>query len=453
MNSNASARCLDMINELKSILKAYDKLESAWFSTEKKTDEYLAASCFFENMTYRLTDSDKRDPLIGFRMAKRLIGRIYSKKDDSIQILNPEATNVVLGGILRTKDVIINYIRRCSKEPVKAYIAKDFISASGQKKFPLLLALLPFMLRQSFRSIFSSRRLNLALSIHEVFEIAFLLHFFRTQNINHVYDWIPYEKDSNFLSLLLMKEGIAVTKIPSPGPLATHNRIMIGSEVILSTPYHFEELKKFQDSIRTGKVTKWPPQGAEAHITQYLNHPETPQFSIGFYSHGSWVRKEERHSQHGREVDVAELKILSFLGKFVVENPQYSLVIFPHPREKKKDVTERTRKFYTEAIGHDHFKFVPDGLSTVSSFHLADIAIGAFSSILYERMYCGYKTLIGNIGFYDFPMNGSTLNNISFVTYEGMKKLIEEFAQHDEAYYFQRTNLDEYRYLHYQVNE
>ena len=67
-----------MISELKSVIKSYYDLERAWLSENKKSDEYLAAVCFFEHMTYRLTEADKKDRLIGLRMARRLMKRLFS---------------------------------------------------------------------------------------------------------------------------------------------------------------------------------------------------------------------------------------------------------------------------------------------------------------------------------------------------------------------------------------
>jgi hypothetical protein len=438
-----------MISDLKSVIKSYYDLERAWLSENKKSDEYLAAVCFFEHMTYRLTEADKKDRLIGLRMARRLMKRLFSNSRDAILVLHPEQPTIVLGGIIRTRDIIVNYVNRCTEQPVGTYIAKDFISAIDLPRWSVLFCLMPFMIRQSLRAIFSKRRINIALSIHEIFEIAYLKYYIKTHAIKHVYDWIPYEKDSNFLSLQLMKEGVEVTKIPSPGPLATHNRIMIGTEIIFSTPYHFEELKRFGDTIRADRFSKWPPQGAEANIHQYMDHPKPPPFTLGFYSHGSWVRKAEKHAQHGRAVDVAEAKILSLLGRFINENPEFKLMIFPHPRERKHNM-ELMLKFYSDTIGHGNFVIADKSHGTVASFNLVDIAIGAFSSILYERMYCGYKTLIGNIGFHDFPMNGSTLNTISFVTYDDMQELIKKYAPQNDDWFFDHSKLDEYRYIKFQ---
>ncbi len=79
--------------------------------------------------------------------------------------------------------------------------------------------------------------------------------------------------------------------------------------------------------------------------------------------------------------------------------------------------------------------------ATIANFHRAAIGIGAFSSIFYDRMYCGYKVLIGNIGFSDFPMRGSSLNNVCFETYDEMAELIRLSEELSEREFFLRNQM------------
>lgn len=438
------ARYLVMISELKTVLKAYRGLSKAWISSEKNTEEYLASVCFFENMTYRLYESDKSDPLIGLRMAVRLWRRLGKTTKSGVVPVNEDGKIVIVGGLLRTSELIIRYIQGNSPEKVHSYIAKDFITTPPGLRFRIFITMLPFILRQTWRCLYSNNRVNLALAIHEVFEIAFILDYFRSNNLKELYDWIPYEKDSNLLSLLAQKQGIIVTKLPSSGPLVTHNRFMLSQQVVLTTPYQFEELAKYKDTITASKILRWPPQGAMDHGDHYKEKRKTTPHTIGFFSHGSWIRKQEKHAEHGRNVLDAERSILFFLGKFVEENPDFKILIFPHPREKKKEILNETKSFYAQCIGHDRFEILPPELSTADNFDKADIGLGAFSSILYERMYCGFKVLIGNIGFSDFPMTSSKLNQICFDEYDEMKQLLLHFADLSSEQFFEETGLKGY---------
>lgn len=433
-----------MISELKTVLAAYRGLSEAWTSSEKNTDEYLASVCFFENMTYRLYEDDKSDPLIGLRMAVRLWRRLGKSEQSGVVPVNPDGKIVIVGGLLKTSSLIIRYIQGNSSEKVHSYLAKDFISTSSNMRSKIIMTMLPFIVKQSWSCFFRKNRVNLALGIHEVFEIAYILHYLKLHQLTELYDWIPYEKDANFLSLLAQKQGMIVTKLPSSGPLVTHNRFMLSQQVVLTTPYQYEELEKFRDTITAQTILRWPPQGAMDHGNFYQDRQLTTPKTIGFFSHGSWIRKQEKHAEHGRNVLDAEKTILSFLGKFIEENPDYKILIFPHPREKKKDMYERTTAFYRECIGHSHFEILPSDLTTADNFDKADIGLGAFSSILYERMYCGFKVLIGNIGFSDFPMTSSKLNQICFDQYEEMKQLLLDFSDISSEKFFEETGLTGY---------
>lgn len=445
MSSKESARFLDMINELKSVLAAYRDLSRAWSSSDKNTEEYMASVCFFENMTYRLYESNKSDPLIGLRMSVRLWRRLGKKSSDGIVPVNADGRIVIVGGLMRTSSLIIRYIQGNSTEKVHSYLAKDFVTPPAGMRTTIMLAMLPFMISQSWKCLFKRNRVNLALAIHEVFEIAFILNYLKANNLQQLYDWIPYEKDANFLSLLARKQGAIVTKLPSSGPLVTHNKFMLSEQVVLTTPYQYEELEKFRDTITAKTVLKWPPQGAIDHGDFYKDRHTTAANTIGFFSHGSWIRKQEKHAEHGRNVLDAEQKILAFLGKFVVKYPQFRIIIFPHPREKKPNMAGQTKAFYLESIGHSNFDILPPDLATADNFDRADIGLGAFSSILYERMYCGFKVLIGNIGFSDFPMTSSKLNNICFDQYDEMEQLLLHYSAASADDFFNETELTGYR--------
>ncbi|MFN0033174.1 MAG: hypothetical protein ACKVOR_13520 [Flavobacteriales bacterium] len=438
-----------MTSELKQAIATFKRIEKAWTAEDKNSDDYLAAVCFYENMSYRLFETAKHDRLIGFRIIMRLYKRIFEHSNDAIRKLEEQGDTIIVGGIIKTRENVIEYIQRSSRANIHSYIAKDFIPQLKRGKRKFMLALLPFALRQAFRCVTDFKRLNVALSIYEVAEIAFILHYIREHRIKHVYDFVPYEKDGNLMSLVLKQEGITITKIPSSGPLATHNRILLGDEIICSTPYHYEEQKKFRDSLRAQTFTLWPPERAFLYFDRYTTHPTPQAYTLGFYSHGDWLRREEKHSEHGRKVGEAEQAILKYLSNFVAEYPQYKLIVFPHPREKKKEISEKSLQFYTKAIGNSNFEMMNENVGTAYNFERVDIAVAAFSTILYERLFCGYKTLIGNIGLSDFPMNGSTLNNICFGDYEEMKKLIELYGAHDEDFYFNHSDLDDYRYTHY----
>jgi hypothetical protein len=86
---------------------------------------------------------------------------------------------------------------------------------------------------------------------------------------------------------------------------------------------------------------------------------------------------------------------------------------------------------------------------TSGSFEQVDIAMAAFSTILYERMFCGFKTLIGNYGFESFPMKSSSLRNICFHDSQQMDKLVVDASGMSKDKFFDTHGLIGYRYFEY----
>ncbi len=438
-----------MINELRNVIRGYHRLESAWKSSAKNTDEYLAATCLFEYLSYRLLESDKQDVLLGFRVFYRVLRRTI-KSSAGIFQFDKSADALVISGTIAIQDRVTEYIRRSGDAKLHSYIAKDIMSFDGVSKWRLLLTILPFAMKQSIRCVFSPHRLGIALSIAEVAEIAYIMHYIMKHKIKKVYDFVPYEIDSNFMYLIMREYGIEFIKIPSSGPLATHHRILLADAVVFSTPYHLEERQKFSDSFRAKSILMWPPERAFQYYPRYKNEfPVPEQKTLGFYSHGEWLRRQEKHSAYGGRIGEAESTILNYLGNYVKQHPEFRLIIFPHPREMKPQVSEKMHAFYRSAIGHDQFEIAQFQGGTTQHFDKVDIATAAFSTILYERLYCGYKTLIGNMAIEEFPMNHTALNNICFRTYEAMSNLIDEYSKEKEAYFFERTMLEPFRAIHF----
>jgi hypothetical protein len=413
-----------MINELRHTIRNYYRVRAAWHKADINDDLYLVALCFFENMSYRLFEDDKNDRLIGLRMSFRLFKRLGKGFNKGIVLHTEGAQALIVGGAMKPADEIIRYVDGNTPDHIHSYIGKDFISTDTATKWRVMWVMLPFMIKQSVACLFKPNRINLALATHEVFEIAYILHYMKSKGLSKLYDWIPYEKDSNFLSNMAMESQFIVTKIPSSGPLVTHNRFMLAQQVALSTPYHLDEVQKFKETIRVTQCLMWPPASAMDFVNYYSDKPIDNPLTIGFFSHASWIRKAQGHAEHGRNVARAEEIILGYLSRFTKENPQFKIVVYPHPREKRPDVFEKTHAFYKSCLGLAQFEILTGDEPTIANFHRAAIGIGAFSSIFYDRMYCGFKVLIGNIGFSDFPMRGASLNNVCFESYEDMSALI-----------------------------
>ena len=433
-----------MLNELSYVIQAYHHLEKEWLGENKNSNEHLAAVCLFEYPSYRLHEYDKHDRLIGFRMLVRTFRRILTSKK-GCNMLDTKANSIV-GSSSRNAIDIVNYIERSSKTAIHSYIDRDHMALGDFGKWSVAMRWLPFALGQSFKCITSQYRSTIALTIAEIPEIAFVLKYANSHGIQLVYDFLPYEVDSNFMYLIFRKNEITVFKIPSSGPLTTHHKILLSDHVALSTPYHFEEVKKFDSTIRLQHIHFWPPERAHLYYSRYKESRQWDENgTIGFYSHGEWLRKAEKHSEIGVRIGEAEEAILRMLGTIVKQNSNYKLRIFPHPRELKAEVYTDMIAHYQRCIGHDSFEIFTEQGGTSQHFAKAEIAIAAFSTILYERLYSGYKTLIGNMFISNFPMNLRPLNSICFKNQIELESLLQRFGGIEADNFFEMTGLENYR--------
>jgi hypothetical protein len=433
-----------MTNELRGVIRKYYEVEKAWTGAEKDTHEYLASVCLFEYPSYRLLDSDKRDRLIGFRMLVRTFRRMLANGRGKTTV-DTESHSLVISSSKNASD-IIQYISRSGKTTVHTYFDRDHMSLGDYGKCLPILTWLPFALRQALRCTTSQYRSALALTIAEIPEIALTLQFARRNRIHLVYDFLPYEVDSNFMYLLFRENQLGVFKIPSSGPLATHHKILLADFIALSTPYHLEEIRKFNSTIRIGNYQMWPPEKAHMYFAKYKNNQKWEEDNtIGFYSHGEWIRKAEKQSDYGGRIGDAEEAILTMLGNLVKKNPDLKLRIFPHPRELRPESRAQMQAHYRRCIGHDAFEVFTQPGGTSQHFAKAEIAIAAFSTILYERLYSGYKTLIGNMFIFEFPMNQSALNAICFKTESELESMLQHFGCMEADTFFAETGLLNYR--------
>jgi hypothetical protein len=443
--TKTSTKKKHMVKELTEVISYYREIERQWVDSDKKSDEYLAAVCMFEYLSFRLREYDNHDRLIGFRLLVRTYRRMR-RKNQGMRYLDLSSRSIITSSS-KNQDDIIRYIQGSAKTEVHSYLDRDHMSLGDFGTLPLLMRWFPFAFVQALRCVFSTYRSRLALTIAEIPEIAFVLKYAKTNNIEMLYDFLPYEVDSNFMYLVFRKNGIRVFKIPSSGPFATHHKILISDDVALSSPYHFDEIVRFKDTFRVQQAILWPPYNAHIFYAKYKNKNKWEEAgTLGFYSHGEWLRRAEKHANYGGRISEAEEAILGMLGDIVAKNPFYKLRIFPHPKELRPELKAAREEYYLRCIGHNNFEiYIADG-GTAQNFAKAEIAIAAFSTILYERLYCGFKTLIGNMYISrQFPMNNSNLNTICFRSQDELEDMLQQYGNMDADTFFSRTGLSDYR--------
>jgi len=434
-----------MPSYIASTIAFFNRLRQA--STAVKTGQSeieLAACHLLLNMTFRLPENAKYDRLIGFRVIWRMLRR---PEQQWIQSLQKDSNIAVIGATHRNRDLIVEYIERSAQKKTGVYLAKDFVGFPKSSSVGDRIKWLLFSLKVAFDCFFSHQRANRALMIFSVVEIASILEYAVENKVKYVYDFIPYEVDGNALSLLLREKGIGITKIPSSGPLTTHNRWMVGDEIIISSAYQLEELKWIDDTIRCEKRTVWPPEKAFTYLHIYENRPVPPAKTIGYFSHAEWIRREEGHGHNGIDVEGTESEMWRDLIRFISEREGYKLIVFPHPHERKPELKERMEKYYQDLFGSIPFEIIGAEYKTPHAFHMVDVAVVSYSTIIYERLFSGYKLLIATNKIDEFPLKGSPLHNICFKNYDDMAAKLEKAGAQSDNEFYESNGLIGYRYF------
>ncbi len=450
MNSKELDRCLIWISKM--LLEALSLTRQCLSSRTRNREELLAGKCLLENMSYRLDRSAAKDRLVGFRETFRIIKRMRSSGNCAHTVKSFSKSNsAILSGTFSNENLILGYFSKSTGSSPDYFISRDFLGgefAAGNKG---LLSWFLFAFSISISCVFSKNRSNKALIIREVAELAWLLGFLSKNKITHLYNFYPYEKDSNLIALGCRAKGIKSTLIPSNGPLRLHNHTMVADEVVFVTPYHFEEYNTFlNDSITCKKILRWMPEKAHTYIDRYANKVfEEKKYCLGYYSHGSWIRVEQGHTNNGLNLLESEERVLRDLKRFLEENSLFSVVVYAHPRERNAAVIAQTEKYYSDRLPSNRFSLANSSTKTAEAFEMVDIAVAAYSSIVYERLFCGFKMIIGTEGIAAFPLKNSSLEKISYIGYESMKSMLLKYSELSSEEFFEQLGLTEYRYTSY----
>jgi len=450
LNSKESDRCLIWINKM--LHEALSLTKQCLSSRQRDREEILAGKCLLENMSYRLDSSAENDRLIGFKETLRILKRMNSMGDCAHTVKSFTKSNrAVLSGAFSNENLILEYVSKSTGTTPDYFISRDLLGGKFSNKNKGLFSWLMFAFVMSLQCIFSSQRANRALVIREVAELAWLIDFLKKNNISHLYNFFPYEKDANLISLSCRSQGIRTTLIPSSGPLKLHNHTMIADEVVFVTPYHYEEYNDgLKDTIICEKIIKWIPEKAYTYIDKYASKNfEEKQYVLGFYSHGSWLRSAQGHAADGLNLFESEERVLRDLKKFLEEDPRFSVLVFTHPRERVSTMIAETERFYSDRLPKNQYTLANSKIKTAEAFEMVDIAVAAYSSIVYERLFCGFKMIIGTEGIEGFPLRNSSLEKISYQGYESMKSMLLNYSELSKEEFFEQLGLTEYRYTSY----
>ena len=307
-----------------------------------------------------------------------------------------------------------NYVNYFSKENVSGGIFKNELyycssNANAIVLFILSTIWMPFLF---LNSLFKKDKAPFAIIFKEILETINLFTLIKLLDAKTFYFFSIYEKDANVCTLLLQNSKIKTIKIPSEVPISIWNKIIIADKLCLCNGYQFDELKEFEKSIFVPEIDFYGPERALDNISKYQKPIEIKKQTIGFYSTGSWIRKLENHIEQGFDMEKMENQVKAAIRNFCKENSNYSLIVFLHPREKWEKYKQLTIEKYKTDFEGIAYTFAEEHLKSAETFELADLGIAFQSTIVYERLYYGFKTVLMPIGSTNFPVPNSNIKRI-----------------------------------------
>lgn len=343
------------------------------------------------------------------------------------------------------------YVEYFSGDLIDGAVFKEHLAYVESRKILFLLMFLnccwlPFLFLYSF---FKKDKAPVANLFREQLECYNLISLLKSNNVKSIYHFCIYEKDSNINTLLLQNYRIKVFKIPSEVPLGVWNQIIIADKLCLCMGYQYDELKAFRKSIFVDDVGMFGPEKCLLNIEKYKHDVKTEKNCIGFYSTGAWVRKLENHNDQGFDMEEKEEEVKLILADFCEKNHDYKLYVFLHPREKWDKYKQQTQQRYAKIFSGIQYELSEKDSVSSLLFEKVDLGVAFQSTIVYERLYYGFKTLIMPMGKQSFPVADSNMKNICSEDKDQLYEQIKKSVSQTNVEFFESNGIKHFaQYLY-----
>lgn len=392
-------------------------------------------------LSYRLPQSAHHDPFVGFREMKRTL--FAGKKEQPVF----ETSNFIFDSSIKTRDLRVDYLGKIGFTEMEFIARNELVFLWNSISLTTKIAAILKGVQWATHCLWSKNRVNKALFFRSLVEFICFAKIIDSKKKKIVFDFNQFEVDSNLFYVAvsdLFGENLVYRKFPSPGPLQLHNSILLADVLCYNTPYHLEEIKELKETIRCVKIERVPMEQFFLYADLYQGANSTnDQYALAYYSHASWLRKQSDHADDGLNILEYENSLLQNLDIYLRANPDKKLVIFTHPRERKIEVLTDIITYYKNFFQNsDQVSFCKEKTASSSEFRTAKIGIGVYSTILFERLACGYPTLIMTPST-AFPMKSSSLSNI--VVNEGnLQEKLSESLKITRQEFFQKNQIEDY---------
>ena len=420
-----------------------------YISKSKNSLEYLAGKSIL-GKSFRIDDSVKNSFVQFNREFIKLFFYVLLNNNKQTSSKNDTSECVIFDSNNSSFELRKSYIKSFAKIEVNNFIAReDLGSKINSPKLGTLFSLVILYMALIPVAILSNKRKAIVIIFRDYIEMNALSICLKNWKIRRLYHFNIYEKESNFLSFYLENSlGIKTTKCPSEVPLGFWNKIIICDELIICNAYQLDEIEFFSSTIRVNTFQKWGPENAHKVAPQYKSRDIAFRSNnkLGYISTGAWVREKEGHVDQGFQMARNEQMMLQFFNKFL-KGKDLKLIIMLHPREKSKKYMTESTAMYANILNDIPYEFAPIDVPSNQLFDQVDLVVSFYSSLLFERLYFGFKTIFYTLFSDNFPLEKSSIRSICAFREDELEKLIIKSIQLSDKDFFRTMNLENYPYL------
>ena len=400
--------------------------------------------------SFRYSNSSIKDNLIAIRIFKTLVYSLLKKNTPYINYKNT-SSHAIFDVNIEGSELRFNYVDKFNGIKNDLFISKNELISFYNIWMTILLL---FFLITTFipifiSSIFTKNKYHYSLLIREILECFCLQEILLKHKIKAVNYFCIYERDSNICSYILIKNGFFINKIPSEVPMYFFNKVIIANQLSFCFAYQKEEFDKYKETMFVEKTELWAPEQILYAPQRFLLKREfKPQYDIGFFSSGNWLRGQLDDIDLGHNDKENEELILRGLITYSKKN-NLSLRLFLHPLEKRIEYKATSEIYYKEFLQHQNVTLADTMISSIEGFDDINIAVSLYSTLMFERIYLGFKTILAPFDYDQFPIKQSSLNQICAHNIQQLYSKLDLNLKLTTAEFFENNNLQNYSPLLY----
>ena len=272
-----------------------------------------------------------------------------------------------------------------------------------------------------------------------------LISRIKKNGVDKVYYFSIYNPESNLFAYFLQKYNVDVHKIASDTPLSFWNKNILTNNLILCNYHQFEEIENNNFSLIYDKVLFWGPENIFNFKNSYFKK-DTDLVNIAFYSTASWLRNKQGNISKSAEFFEEENQLVNYLSSYVAKNRGVKLYILLHPKEKLIDQTYITEHYENLFDAEIDYEIVNSNTFSYHEFYRFNLGIAYHSSVMHERIFCGFKSLFFST-MSIFPLENTVLSRITAKNKTQLFRLIDENLELKTNLFFKKYNLERFTHI------